>query len=91
MINIGDSAFAGSDIQEVVVPKNVKCIGSGAFASCEKLQKVTMHVSKDISKQPALDYNVFTGCTSLDTIVLQYYDEEDSLMLMAASPDELRG
>jgi len=70
LLDIGDNAFDGSDIREIVIPKNVKCIGSGAFASCEKLANVTMYISKEISEQPVLDYNVFTGCTSLNRITL---------------------
>lgn len=63
LVNIGDNAFDGSDIRSVTIPKNVRCIGSAAFASCEKLAYVDMYVNSIIAKQPVLDYNVFNGCS----------------------------
>lgn len=76
LVNIGDNAFDGSDIRQVTIPMNVKCVGYNAFASCKKLARVDMFINEDISKQPVLDYSVFTGCTSLGMIVLHYFNED---------------
>lgn len=40
LTTIGSSAFAGTNISEVVLPGNVDTVSSGAFSRCENLKKV---------------------------------------------------
>ena len=49
-------------ITELVVPENIESLGANAFSNCTGLSKVT--IAADLSS-----YNVFTGCTSIKTIV----------------------
>ena len=42
LTNIGDYAFSGIEIKEVMIPSSVEKIGYGAFYGCEKLSKITL-------------------------------------------------
>lgn len=47
------------DIEEVILPDSVKCIGNSAFRNCKKLKSITMPAKIEIGER------VFDGCDSL--------------------------
>lgn len=51
-----DEAFARSTIKEIVLPKNVTCIGSRVFMNCKELQRVTFENANTV-----LDNDCFNG------------------------------
>ena len=57
---IGQEAFAGLTVQEVVVPQSVKLIGKYAFADCTALQLVEFN-SADVS----IYSDAFTNCPNV--------------------------
>ena len=65
LVFIGDSAFASSGLEEIVIPKNVDTIYSWAFAYCTKLKKVTF---KNGVKE--LWDGSFQRCTALKEITI---------------------
>lgn len=62
---IGDDAFYGSSLKEIVIPNNVTYLWTGAFGKCESLSVVRMP-----SKLRHVGVNCFKGCTSLSSIIL---------------------
>lgn len=56
---IGDMAFKGKEIEEIVIPNTVKIIGERAFCDCKNLQKVVMPENLHI------DPVAFYGCERL--------------------------
>ena len=60
--SIEDGAFAGCDIESVVINGNVKKIGSDVFANCKKLKKVVIN-----AQLPDADVGtgLFNGSTSI--------------------------
>lgn len=46
---IGERWFKGTDIESVTIPKSVKEVGSDAFESCEKLQKICVEDGCEVS------------------------------------------
>ena len=62
---IGDSAFASSGLEEVMLPEGMIWIGSEAFNNCRKLHEVTMPDSVAEIRSSA-----FYGCDSLSHITL---------------------
>ncbi|MCQ2976307.1 MAG: leucine-rich repeat protein [Bacteroidales bacterium] len=46
--SIGESAFAGSSLESIVIPKSVKSIGDDAFAGCSKLTTIKLNWNNDI-------------------------------------------
>lgn len=56
--------FQGSDVEEIVIPKRVKEIGSYAFANSQKLMRI---VFKGCPEKIA--ENAFEGCTQVDEVV----------------------
>lgn len=63
---IGDSAFEGSFLQEVVF-EGAKSLGNYAFKGCTELKKVTM--GEGLSK---IGTETFAGCLQLQTVELPY-------------------
>lgn len=57
---IGDGAFAGSDINDMTLPEAVRKIGNYAFYDCGKLATVTLPASVE-----SLGEGVFGKCTAL--------------------------
>jgi hypothetical protein len=57
---IGDAAFSHSRLTDITIPKSVKKIGIGAFASCYSLKNVTFENGIEV-----IDDSAFTGCSSL--------------------------
>lgn len=53
-------------LQHVVLPSNVKTIGSQAFFACDKLVSLTLPASTD-----TVGVAAFSGCTSLEHLVIE--------------------
>lgn len=63
VIRIGNGAFTGTAIAELVIPDAVTAIGEAAFEDCKALTKITF--GKGIT---TLNGAAFSGCTGLTTI-----------------------
>lgn len=57
---IGDHAFAETEISEIEIPKKVIRIGNGAFYNCEKLRELSIPISVT-----EIEGNPFEGCNNL--------------------------
>ena len=57
---IGDYAFTGSAVQEVVLAEGLESIGLGAFQGCENLRSIAIP-----STVTYIENGAFQGCTSL--------------------------
>lgn len=88
LVNIEENAFANSEMRKLTIPKNVRCIGKYAFSGCTYLTAVDFYISKDIAKQPIIDFDAFQGCIALSTINLHYVS--DSSTLFGAAIDDER-
>ncbi len=62
---IGDSAFASSDLEKVVIPDTVTTMESHAFIACENLKSVK--ISKKLKK---LENGVFYACKKLKSVTI---------------------
>lgn len=62
---IGDFAFKMCELEEIVIPGNVKEIGNDAFWACNNLKKVT--IEDGVEK---LGRALFRGCDNLETVIL---------------------
>ena len=62
--SIGVGAFSGAQIKTLTLPKKLKKIERGAFASCKNLKKVVIPDSVTVIERYAFDY-----CNSLQEIV----------------------
>ena len=60
LVAIGEMAFYGTELVNVVLPDSIVSIGSGAFYYCENLESVTFGEGL-----LTLGDNTFTGCSSL--------------------------
>ena len=58
-------AFAGSDLESIVIPQSVKTIGDRTFAGCENLKNVTFQGNLD-----ELGNGAFEFCSSLKNITI---------------------
>ncbi|MBR3844093.1 MAG: leucine-rich repeat protein, partial [Clostridia bacterium] len=65
LIQIGGDCFAGTAVEEFIIPASVEYIGLGAFVSNPNLKNV---VFEGIPKE--FVYDTFRGCTSLAKVVL---------------------
>ena len=65
VIKIGEDAFRNLELTEVVIPDSVRCIKSGAFETCKKLEKVRF--SRNLNELGGL---VFNGCKNLKNLDL---------------------
>ena len=63
--DIGDYAFSGCAIRNIVIPDNVKTISAGMFSGCTNLQSVTMPDSIQ-----EIGSNAFYGCGSIRNITI---------------------
>ena len=63
--SIGDGAFYGSGIAEIVIPSNITKIGAHAFQNCTSLAKFTC-----LDGVTQIPDNTFKDCTALNTLIL---------------------
>lgn len=64
---IGDYAFSNTNLASFVMSNNVIKVGKNAFANSVNLQKVTISTNE---KMLVLDVGVFSGCKSLNNVVI---------------------
>lgn len=62
---IGRACFAGTNVEEVVLPEGIETIDSDAFNLCTKLKKINFPETLK-----AIDHGAFNGCFSLETVIL---------------------
>lgn len=62
--SLGNNAFDGSGLEEIVIPPSVKKVGSSAFAACKSLVKVTF--SKGIEELGAFAFYTCYNLTSIN-------------------------
>lgn len=62
-VSIGDYAFAGTEIKDVVIPESVSYIGKFAFGDCKNLKSVIIKGS--VSQIPLF---CFDGCEKLENV-----------------------
>ena len=74
---INNYAFAGSELQEIIIPKTVKFLGIGVFRECNKLGKVVIQGAKTYTwDDPSKDLTtvfkagLFKDCTNLKQVEL---------------------
>ena len=84
---IGNRAFQGTNIKEIILPKSVDSVGFCAFNCCYKLKKVTI-------KNPVISMytDSFDHCYDLEDIYFDgdedewlktvYYDDDDIALLL---------
>jgi len=65
-LSIAYSSFAGSNITNITIPKNVTSFGTDAFHGCKNLTSFTYLGSTE----PKYDDTVFNGCDSLRFICI---------------------
>jgi len=72
IVEIPESAFAGSAITKVVVPASVTKIGRDAFSGCTKLTSVVFEAAAIGESEQALmiSARAFSGCVALEKIIL---------------------
>lgn len=62
---IGRACFAGTNVEEVVLPEGIETIDSDAFNFCTKLRKINFPETLKV-----IDHGAFNGCFSLETVIL---------------------
>lgn len=62
---IGRACFAGTNVEEVVLPEGIETIDSDAFNFCTKLKKINFPETLK-----AISYRAFDECFSLETVIL---------------------
>lgn len=77
VVAIADSAFEGSGLTTLSVPKSVACIGKGAFRNCKQLVLVFL------SYQTKIEAEAFSGCRKLARVnypsVCDAHSDEDNI------------
>lgn len=66
--NIGNYAFEESELEEIIIPSNIKVIGVKAFCFCESLKRVTIE----------------DGCTIIGDAAFMYCDELKEIFIPAS-------
>lgn len=61
---IGESAFGGTALTTVTIPKTCTCINEGAFSGCHQL--TTLTILGELTE--GIDENAFSGCDALTDI-----------------------
>ncbi len=64
-VQIGASAFSGTEITEVYIPRSVMRIGDSAFKDCLSLQKVEFESGSSLN---TIGLEAFSGCVALNDI-----------------------
>lgn len=67
---IGSSAFSGTSISEIIIPDNVRSIGTNCFENCLNLTNVKLPVT---SSTFIISIASFKGCSNLTTIDIPSY------------------
>lgn len=62
---VGRKCFAGTNVEEVVLPEGIEAIDSDAFNFCTKLKKINFPETLKV-----IDHGAFNGCFSLETVIL---------------------
>ena len=62
---IDQMCFASTDVEEVILPEGIECIGSRAFANCNELKKINFPETLNAIKDRA-----FSNCYSLAKVIL---------------------
>ena len=62
---IGESAFRGNTLKQIVLPDSVESIGQNAFSDCTALERVEIG-----SNMTELGTGAFSGCTALSVITV---------------------
>lgn len=62
---IGRACFAGTNVEEVVLPEGIETIDSDAFNFCTKLKKINFPETLKV-----ISYGAFDKCFSLKTVIL---------------------
>lgn len=62
---IGRACFAGTNVEEVVLPEGIETIDANAFNFCTKLRKINFPETLRV-----IDYEAFNECFSLETVIL---------------------
>lgn len=70
LIEIGQRAFANSNIETIIVPPSVVRISSSAFSECENLEKVTF-----LGELKKVSDGMFDGCKNLKVIDFPFETE----------------
>ena len=65
VVSIGDCAFYGNNLYEIIIPESVEYIGEYAFSYSENLKHVTIP-----SKVQTIKEGSFEGCYELESIVV---------------------
>ena len=68
---IGDSAFAGTALIELVIPNSVTKLGNYICSGCTSLK--TFLANNEEGKLIEIGWSFFNGCTSIETIALPLY------------------
>lgn len=85
-IEIGEMAFCGSALRNVIVGPNVTAIGMGAFSACLSLEKVTVGASCRLGS------HVFADCAALSEAVVAACDSiADSMFARCEALTEVKG
>ena len=62
---IGKACFAGTNVEEVVLPEGIETIDSDAFNFCTKLRKINFPETLNV-----IECGAFKGCFFLETVIL---------------------
>ena len=62
---IGRACFAGTNVEEVVLPEGIETIDSDAFNFCTKLRKINFTETLKV-----IGHGAFKGCFFLETVIL---------------------
>ena len=87
---IGNDAFMGTDITEVVLHKAVKRLDGGCFSDCRSLAKFTMmtgFAAYDYTGAASMLFaNLFGGCSALEDVTITDYHVPQLAVYGANSP-----
>lgn len=67
VLKIGESAFRGKSIKEIIIPDSVTSIGEGAFRDCTGLTMVNWNAT-ECTSVGSYNHPIFDGCSNLATV-----------------------
>ena len=62
---LGEAAFSGSRLSQIVIPEGISVIPQDCFAHCYSLTSITIPASVT-----SIGYDTFRGCSSLTSITI---------------------